>query len=443
MKFSAVLMATIVMLFLGALAPVAQAEPITGETLNLAPATDNFDWTGTGSGYTNSVDMLEYPPNASGSPFTDYDECGSQTFHSCALFDGKAPFVYADSSGDFTNSHYGWWVYTVPGGPDSYIDKASSQVANVTGESIFDLPSGPPIAITAIWDGSTISAGEATQETEELKMIDGEGGPGVRQAFAGLLSGFTESVPYDHWAGWQKLDVDLSDEDIPTADLDENSIPDGWLDENSTFQVGLDAEDTGLGLRYAMVLGSQRDVSDPWEPAENQAQGFGWIDHCVGNTEDPCPAETPNGFAPTVEVADLPEGHTGIDKAVGDGAGHFAAEWVADISVDTMKPEISLDGSFMSAPGMVLTAPSYTLEADATDGESGKENSGVVDLKVLVDDVVIDSDSQSCPTENCALDLDPTIDSDDYSNGPHQLKVKATDAVGHIKTTTVDFEVDR
>lgn len=441
-KFMAVPTAVLAMLFLGGLAQVSQAQVVSAETLNLEPAKDDFDWTGTGPGFTNRVDMLDYYEYASGDEFTSHDECGPLMFYSCTLFSGKAPFVHADSSADFTDLDAGLWLYTTPGGPDSYVAKATSRVAHVTGESIFTLEPGLPFGATGLWDGDSFDEAEVSVKTEEFGITDVEGEPGIRQVAAGMVSGFPDPVPEDHWTGWEKLEVELGDGVEPVGEIDPNTVPDGWIDE-TPFQVGLEASDDGLGLRTAAVVGGDRDPNSPWEWLEGTVQAFGWIDECIGNTDDPCPAETPNGFAPTVDPALLPEGHSELDRLLADGGGGAHAAYEQPISIDTIDPKVDLAGSFMSAPGMVLTDPSYTLEVDATDGETGKENSGVVDLKVLIDDVVIDSDSQSCPVENCELDLSPTIDADDYSNGPHQLKVKATDAVGHVKTATVDFEVDR
>ncbi len=333
------------------------------------------------------------------------------------------------------------WTYTVPGGPDVYIEEARGAGLNVPGESLTTMEVGEPHAYFGMWNGSSWAGYSQRDDVGALTLDDQVGGPGYRQIKFGVKAATNASFSEDHWAGLGQLTATLGDDVPPVLDFDPDDLPSGWID-GSSIDIPASAEDGGVGLWGAGVFGSQRGTSNPWSSPGLWSDGFGTS--CSATTEDPCPLSTPPGYEVELRPDELKEGWTAgvifaLDKK--DNLSPNIQEFV--FGVDTIKPEVDLGGSFMSAPGMVLTDPSYTLEVDATDGEEYKENSGVVHLRVLIDDVVIDSDSQSCPTENCELDLSPTIDSDDYSNGPHQLKVKATDAVGHVKTTTVDFEVDR
>ncbi len=228
----------------------------------------------------------------------------------------------------------------------------------------------------------------------------------------------------------------------PEFDYDPDAIPTGWVNEDP-FTIPASSSDEGLGLEFVLAFGAERGVT-PW--ASGGTWNGSWVPGCEGNTADPCPATTPNDFEIEIRPAELREGESSITMGAVDPMFNVSNDGSGvqfDLKVDTIKPDLDLSGSFMTAPGMVLTGPDYTIDADAYDGETGKENSGVVDLRILIDGVPYDADSAPCATENCSLDLSYGIDSDMFGNGEHVMKVKATDAVGHVTTETIDFEIDR
>ncbi len=386
------------------------------------------------------IAMLDWD-NVGTSSFQKFEECDEAlVFVSCLFYSGSAAITKAESTGSFSSGDYATWTYTVPGGPDTYLEKVTISGFNVTGETVPTVENpGPPLAFVGVWDGTQFVESDSRDSTGPMQIVDYEGEPGVRQAKVGMVTDGT-SFPEDHWVGLDYLTADLGDDVNPDLDADPQDLPSGWIDE-TPFSFPISASDSGLGLWMAGMLSVKRSPSNPWASAGLWGDVF--EGDCAGTSADPCPLETPPGTEVEVRAAEIKEGWNNATVFALDKKGNLPDPLESAFGVDTIDPKVLLDGSFMSAPSMVLTAPSYTIEVEATDGESGKPNSGVVDLKVLIDDVVIDSDSQSCPVENCALDLSPTIDSDDYSNGSHQLKVKATDAVGHVKTTTVDFTVDR
>jgi len=400
------------------------------------PVIDQFNWFD-GDPLTADVDMLGWE-QSDGGDYEQRDECDVDMPNSCDAFSAAGPFVRAGTPGTYPSGSSAGWVYTVPGGPDAYIKELTAWGANIQSSPT---PTEPH-AFLGLWNGSSWSALDTADETSALSLEEVEGEPGDRQMKFGMKADSTVSETDDHWAALATMTATLGDDVSPVLDYDTGAIPTGWVNEDP-FTIPAPAYDEGLGLEYVVAFSGGRGAT-PWAPGA--VWGDGWDANCDGNTSSPCPADSPNDFELEIRPAEIREGVNPTSLAAVDAMGNVSNDNLAtvfDLKVDTIKPEVELTGSFMTAPGMVLDGPIYSLDSLATDGEFFKENSGVTDLKVLIDDVVIDSDSQSCPTENCDLGLDTDIDPDNYTNGDHVLKVKATDAVGHVKTETVEFEVDR
>jgi len=377
-----------------------------------------------------------------GGDYQDLLACDSGYVFMCDLFPEGAPIITADMAGTYPTGSKGTWTYTVPGGPDTFMKIGYGSALNVTSEDEFVSDPGEPHAFVGIWNGTSWTEYDETNDTAGIVALTVDGTSADRQIRFGLEADSAPSMSYDHWAAMGTIGVSLADEVEPTFEYDEESIPAGWVNENP-IEFPYEATDGGLGIKYTLMVGSRRGVT-PWESGDAYVEQ--WDPDCVGNSDDPCPLESPVNQKFTIETAELPEGESGIQMTALDAAGNYTAENPAvefDIKVDTIKPSIDLAGSFTTAPGMVLNGPLYSLDSDAADGTTLEPNSGVNKIEVLIDDVVIDSDIQSCTTQNCPLGLDTDIEPDNYTNGDHVLKVKATDAVGHVKTETVEFEVDR
>ncbi len=420
------MVACCLMVFLGSVA-IASGKP---------PVVDDYDWLNADP--PPSVEMLDWEASGGG----DYEqrfECDADMPFSCINFDAEAPLIRAGSPGTYPAGSSVGWVYTVPGGPDSYIKEVYAGVSNVQ----FSPTPAEPHAYLGLWNGSSWSELETSDELAAIMLDNVAGSPGDRQLKFGLKADSTVTATDDHWATMPMMKVTLGDDGHPVLDYDSNAIPTGWVN-GDPFPIPAVATDEGLGVEFILALGSKRHPSGDW--ATSGLWGNGMDASCRGNTEEPCPLETDENFNLWIEPAQLREGHNSVFLAAIDANDNLSNDGLGDafdLSVDTRKPAINLTGSFMGAPGMVLDGPSYTVNSNATDGQTGEENSGVVNLQVMVDNVVIDSDSGPCATENCPMNLSTVIDPDDYSNGPHQLKVRAVDAVDHVLTQTVNFTVDR
>lgn len=332
------------------------------------------------------------------------------------------------------------YMKTAPGGSDSYID--SVDVGNYV---YYENDAFEPDDVHGIY--ATL-AGDPLAIDDFREPKDAESGPdsftggSETKAFMfGMVADDDQVLEASKAAYLGNVTLRYGDDVEPDQTIDPLDVPSGWIDE-TPIDIPVASEDGGLGVKWIVASGPKRNPVAPGQP------WYEWIDlDCLGTTSDPCPAETAPGTELTIDPMELEEGPNSVLVGTMDAVLNVSdtnGENI-EIKVDSTNPEVALDGSFTSAPGMVLDGPFYSLESDATDGAGTgtSSNSGVVELKILIDDVVIDSDTQACSTENCPLGLDTDIESDDYTNGAHVLKVKATDAVGHVKTETVPFEVDR
>ncbi|MBN8867743.1 MAG: hypothetical protein J0H98_09325 [Solirubrobacterales bacterium] len=375
-----------------------------------------------------------------GGDYQQLDECDSGVPMMCDLLTEETPIVLAEKTGTYPNGSSATWTYTVPGGPDTYIKSGGMVAVNITGESELLNEVGEPTAFVGIRDASGWVEYDETDEMASIEAMSAAGEPGDRQIQIGMKALSTPSMSYDHWVAPFAQVVELGDDVAPEQDLDVDQFDGIWVDE-SPLDIPVSAEDNGLGIKDVAAVGPKRNPAGPLDMYATTDQ-LG----CEGNSDDPCPLVSPSGTKVTVDPSQLKEGHTFVSVGARDAAENVADSvngYDVDLSIDTKEPAVTLGGSFTTAPGMVLDGPSYDLEVDAEDGDAVVANSGVVKIQVLIDNVEIDSDTQSCPVENCGMELDPEILPDNYANGPHQLKAKVTDAVGHVKTTTVDFEVDR
>jgi hypothetical protein len=242
-----------------------------------------------------------------------------------------------------------------------------------------------------------------------------------------------QTLTEKHWVGIDTITL-AYEKTVPTGTI---SPPTGWIDETYPG-IPIEAEDQGLGLVVTLMLGTKRNPSSIWDW---YSVGDSYCD--AATLLSGCPMSLPTGYRLDIRPSLMKEGYSSASMVVGNAFGEGLNSGSFPLQIDTQQPSFSLGGSFTTAPGMVLDGPLYELETDAADGNATVHNSGVKKIQVLVDNVEIDSDSQSCPGDDCGMELDTDIEPDNWSNGEHTLTVKVTDQVGHVKTQNVDFEVDR
>jgi sugar lactone lactonase YvrE len=111
---------------------------------------------------------------------------------------------------------------------------------------------------------------------------------------------------------------------------------------------------------------------------------------------------------------------------------------------DHTDPAIALSGTMTQQASIGTTRPSYKLKAVATDpGPAEELKSGVASTVIKVDGAVVDSSSPGCPSGDCSITREWTLNSDSYSVGSHTVEVKATDAAGRVSAKTLTIDIAR
>src|ERR1044072_1068799 len=112
------------------------------------------------------------------------------------------------------------------------------------------------------------------------------------------------------------------------------------------------------------------------------------------------------------------------------------------LKVDHTAPSISLTGSMISQY-LYPRRPSYTLKVKGTDGTEASPQSGVSKVDIAVDGTTVDSTAPGCPTQNCSVTREWTLNSADYSSGKHVVRVTTTDGAGLVTEKTLDLDIQR
>lgn len=358
-----------------------------------------------------------------GATLTDDDDPGCTNGY-CGLYS------VADYGSSFTEDDAGVWAIWPAGGVESYIASIDIDTYNYAKDP---LDTTEPHATFGTLEGSPLDFGQShdvsVTETGDHYF---EGSEDTHAFYFGLMADDDVLTSSGRVAGIGEVTLEYGDSDTPVIDYSNPSNNNLWRSEEP-FEYAVQASDQGLGVDRIQVE-TEDGLYEVWDPG------------CDGTHASPCELEASASPNITVDPSEFEEGliTTTWTTAV-DPTGDQSNAAFDSFKIDKTDPEIDLGGSFMSAPSMTLTSDVYVLEILATDGTPSEPNSGAWRVEVYVDDVMVErKDAWSCPTDNCSVDYDYFLESDDYSNGPHELRVEALDRVGHVgQTDTVDFEVDR
>jgi hypothetical protein len=247
----------------------------------------------------------------------------------------------------------------------------------------------------------------------------------------------------------------VGDSHLPTVDSAPTQVT-GWVDDSApdgtpgNHVYHATASDQGLGVRFFWLLSPDSNTQTP----RNQD---GTIPLVVNMKDKGCVSvgSCPLNWSQDLSYK-LPEGrnHVYID-AFDQLANSSSKDWYE--LIDRSPPSIApLGGTVIPSKDNVVSTSTYTVTAAATDGSPASDanlRSGVKKLELFVDDELtpLETTSQECTASDgscpSALEATWTLDPGAYSDGPHTLKVVATDALGHQRTqarniTVVTDEVD-
>jgi len=227
--------------------------------------------------------------------------------------------------------------------------------------------------------------------------------------------------------------VELGDDLPPQAPV--VSGQSGWVDHTAP-PIAFTAIDSGLGV-FAMKASPEGSGSEG--PSWKASYG------CIGVSGAPCPRTWSSGEAGpslTYDPSQLPTGVNYLEVNAEDPVGNVSAGSFVQVKADHSAPEVSLAGSLTEQASLGLKRPSYTLRVDAVDGSPEAPQSGAEKTVIKVDGTVVDEYEQGCATQSCGISREWTLESQDFSTGPHTATVVAIDAVGRSSQQTLAFDLE-
>jgi tripartite motif-containing protein 71 len=159
----------------------------------------------------------------------------------------------------------------------------------------------------------------------------------------------------------------------------------------------------------------------------------------VNTAKASCEAETcATAREWTLESASLAPGIHTVEVKATDGLGNVTKKSVEiQISRDTTKPTLEFGGELADAPEGWIEQETYGFHASATDSDSG-----VVNLKLIIDNHSVTSETQACMLGGCPAAIAIPVDMSAYSGGAHEAEVVATDQAGNKQSHHWTINID-
>lgn len=387
---------------------------------------DEWDWLGDDT--TAGMEHWQWSTSGTGNYLGMNAEC-ELPFASGCTSSSEYPSLlsYVNQDDPLSAGSKGEWKYEVPGGPDTYIKSAYFSWGYVTPPPL-PSPADPHPYFELAGSGGTVSSFLPPMTLVERNYRTLTGGSGATEFRFGMRTPSALTTLPDKAAELAMAKIELGDDVDPVLDFDPGDVPNDWV--KGTIQIPMEASDNGLGL--AGVFAFSENPVLPEDPFAGL-----YDNECDGNSDNPCPAGTGPGFELDLDTAKVPDGVSELSLFAMDPLANHVIE-TFELKVDNGMPGADATGSFYAAPDGILTDPSYTLDIDFDD-----PHSGMASAELTIDNVVIDSDSQSCTVGGCGLGLTGSIDTDDYTNGMHDIEITATDIAGNVVNAEGQFEVDR
>ncbi len=366
---------------------------------------------------------------------------------------GSKPGIFISASGTQTLDDHGTILYAVPrffkdaSPPTSYIKRFKLSDLTWTAYS----PSPSPYLFAGIWDTAkpgwveyyshTGQVGHGTNEPAFIYDFQNKG-INTNTKIAAVSINATENTAESNarvYAGYAQ--IELGDNLPPQAPVPTSQTQ--WVNEVAPpleFSTG----DSGLGV-FA-VSASTEEVDGSGQPLATWKTSNG----CIGVGDSACPlswsssgAKQPLTYDPKV----LPTGINYLKLVAEDPIGNKSAGSWEEVRVDHIAPALALTGSITEQDQLGTRRATYTLKANAADGNTEYPQSGIAEAEVKLDGKVVAMEgkqaeewSPKCATRNCPLAAEWTLTTAGLAEGKHTIEVIATDAVGISATKTLSIE---
>jgi sugar lactone lactonase YvrE len=229
--------------------------------------------------------------------------------------------------------------------------------------------------------------------------------------------------------------------DQDTPELSALKPPSHWINETAE-PISYEAQDKGIGIRQI------------WTEYGSEQLGFSQIGSC-GMEVEPCPRKVTQSTLPIpYNPKWLPTGNDWVTVSVADAAyrgGSLATpnhkfSGKVLLRVDHTAPEVQLSGSLTEQGTVGTRRPRYDLRVTAKDGTEASPQSGIKRVEIKVDGKKIPMAEEAewepnCPTEDCHVNGEWTMNASEFGAGSHEVQVIATDAVNDVATKTLHVEI--
>jgi hypothetical protein len=126
--------------------------------------------------------------------------------------------------------------------------------------------------------------------------------------------------------------------------------------------------------------------------------------------------------------------------ATGSSPHQTVDQWT--VTGDDQSPDVSFEGSLWNNDGATLSAPTYDLSVDASDGDASDPGVGVKSIVISVDGQVVASPpSQGCATDVCPMSTTWQLQLSNFQDGPHGIDIDVTDQLGNVTHDEEDVTI--
>jgi hypothetical protein len=221
--------------------------------------------------------------------------------------------------------------------------------------------------------------------------------------------------------GWAKLYVE--DFESPSITSLSAGLADGlWHQEGVAANASVQARDPGLGVKTIV--------------AERAGSAFDTRTNGCSGYRGSCPEYWTQTFS--YNTSSISEGTNAFSTHATDVVGQSSARSYWYVKVDRSAPTINISGALPGLSGKWMSG-NAAVSISASDSYSG-----VKSVETFVDGTSVDLLNNACTTAGCPNTQSRawTMDSTQYSPGPHTISVVAKDPLGHSTTSSWTVKVD-
>jgi tripartite motif-containing protein 71 len=378
--------------------------------------------------------------NTSEGPGSSYVYGSTSCIYTCW---GSHRGLYMDTpNGNLPANRWGQWSYSAPNS-ETYLSEA--WVSPLWRDDHVNCPDSKyaqPYDYIGMWNESSwnrILYNESTKNNDQ-------GGAPLESWGRALIIGMGTSsgISIPCWRDIMAGGTAIWLEDWSRPELTTSSSGQ-WMD-SAPIRLNASAYDAGLGVqKFKATATNSSGATEEW-----------WTNNsCTGLYEAPCPHTWNLGEASQPQLsyspAHLPEGIDKLSVTAYDALEKpsFTTNEMT-VRIDHAPPTVTFSGTLTEQATLGTERPNYTVRIEARDGNPTSEapseaRSGVTSLSVETNGkLVAPSYVPPCAGQpNCGAFEEFEVPTSEMTPGGHELRVKTTDAYGHVGTNERYYETKK